>query len=777
MRWTQIHIAVEGRGDLTGGDAKEWLSGNFPGLVKTSSAQPSVVVLAAGGKSYFRESEVVRMLDLRLGNRVSFTQDGTKKQREKLRNALAVRRTTTNPVDDLPYYEVELIYDRASTPQQDPAYQAIFSLSSGAGEAAPHAEMYSGDPILGDAEHYRLTIRDVFTVTDVSSDAVTLLGPTGDTISRPADYRTNGWMPRVRCAVPIQLRIQKKDSNDRNVPMKKGEVFVAWSVDDPPASFVAETMPIPAPRTITWLREFYRRTGPRVQGRIAGNKNCPKKFGGVREDDGGVKAPSVLGRLLPDGQVVALAALGDSEAKSSVAVAADGSGTSNILFCPPPIGGDSYRINVALVGKKGERMRVWHPVVRGRLSYSHHTGIITMWRSFPISFIFRLEMEDPIVWDAVADTYAAAYVEIEKNHASTTDFEISSYSIDRHIAAAFQDVFHDQYTGWRRGVLVPQSVSIALSLNVIQGRIDRLVKSVVSGVAAVSMGVGDPNDDAYDFRSGLYVVVCAKIAPDADLVGQYIGSGQFLSTEFNDITKTCKHEIGHAFYLRHGYTVPLYAMGELDMASKSDFPYDHDSADVMSCLMSYANDAVDTEGNALGTPVTAHFCSVCLLSLRFWDMVKVRGDAQFQTMIERDLLSRTAYLLDPPVLGDPSVPTADGGAGGTACGTIVVALITRPWTEDRNGLLAVYPTVECTVGLRVRFAALAAPDVTPANFGGVMWVDLSYYSGGRWILDDPSLGTLDQAFGTFDPTAPGTTRLSYTCRGYASNSVTIVIAP
>jgi len=776
MRWTQIHIRVEGRGDLTGGDAKEWLSDNFTGLVKTSSAQPSVVMLQASGKSYFRESEIVRMLDDRLGSMVSFTQDGSKKQRQKLRNALAIRRNTTNPVDDLPYYELELIYARASTPRLDPAYQARFNLSRGAGEAAAHDTMFDGDAILGDAEHYKLTIRDVYTVTDVSSDAVTLLGPTGDATSRPANYRANGWMPNVRCAMPIEVRIQKKDLNDQNLAMKEGEVFVAWSVVDPPASFVAETTAA-APRTIAWLRELYRRTGPRVQGRIAGNKNCPKKFGGVREDDGGVKAPSVLCRLLANGQVVALAALGDAEAKSTVTVAADGSGTSSVLFCPPPIGGDSYRLSVALVGKKGARMRVWHPVVRGPLAYSHQTGIITMWRSFPISFIFRLEMEDPIQWDAVANAYAAAYIEIEKSHASTSDFELTSYSVDRHIKATFEAVFNGSYTGWSRGVLVPQSVSIALSLGAIQRRIDLLVKSVVSGVARANMGVGDPNDAAYDFTSGLYVVVCAKITPDADLLGQYVGSGQFLSTQFGDITKTCKHEMGHAFYLRHGYTVSLYALGVLDMASKSDFPYDHDSADVMSCLMSYGNDAVDTEGQPLGSPVAAHFCAVCLLSLRFWDMVKVRRDPDFQVMLERDLLSRTVYLLDPVASGDPLIPTADAGAGGTACGTIVVALVTRSWQEDRNGLLEVRPTVRCAVGERVRFTALAAPDVTPANFGGVMWVDLTYYTGGQWILSDPSLGALNAEFGTFNPTAPGTVLLSYTCRGHTSNTVNIVITP
>lgn len=122
-----------------------------------------------------------------------------------------------------------------------------------------------------------------------------------------------------------------------------------------------------------------------------------------------------------------------------------------------------------------------------------------------------------------------------------------------------------------------------------------------------------------------------------DVGGMYVGEQQFHMIDSNTTT-TLTHELGHGLYLRHGNTAPInnlagsaapttyvpaaganianvqcYSLRESDGNGVNHL--DHDQADFNDCIMSYEN-----------TGANIDFCAVCLLTLRYYDRVRLANN-------------------------------------------------------------------------------------------------------------------------------------------------------
>lgn len=199
-----------------------------------------------------------------------------------------------------------------------------------------------------------------------------------------------------------------------------------------------------------------------------------------------------------------------------------------------------------------------------------------------------------------------------------------------------------------------------------------IIKAKLSGTPGARPGPGwdwehyaDPSkywetfkDPSKGRKIGICLLFCQKPSDNSNVCGAHSGGKIFYMVPNGDVTNTFVHEMGHALFLEHGATavaratrhpgallppvVPaaeIRALSEASIvirteASGSSGPFfdQHDSEDMVSCVMSYSCDRYDGKGNLLpkkgkpkayvvihDNPTDWHFCGVCLLQLRFYD--------------------------------------------------------------------------------------------------------------------------------------------------------------
>lgn len=131
---------------------------------------------------------------------------------------------------------------------------------------------------------------------------------------------------------------------------------------------------------------------------------------------------------------------------------------------------------------------------------------------------------------------------------------------------------------------------------------------------------------------GMCYLLCHKPSPNTNVCGRFEGGKLFFFVDTGDIPNTFTHELGHALFLHHAATKVIKGS---DSVTGIDFHYiarkgkgfddsygpawnEHDSDDMVSCVMSYLCDYYD---NSAVHPygVDWHFCGVCIKKLRFYD--------------------------------------------------------------------------------------------------------------------------------------------------------------
>ncbi len=612
-------------------------------------------------------------------------------------------------------YRLELVWAGAAIGAA--AYRAVYELREGETALTP------GSTLRGDGA-YRLVIADPHSLEDVSDKG--LLGARGDVTSKPADYAANNWLPSVSPAMPLLVRVTKRRNEQELEVGPDDRLRLRCRVLDPPADFGPEGRAMNPARPIAWLQAVHALYRPDDQGDWEGNKNCPKAFGGAREDKGRIKAPSVLRHA--DGSPLAGAPEDDHLGEAPVTETEGNAGVVQLYFCPPPIAGDSYELDLRL-----QRAGVDHYVEQGGMMRSWvNCGRIELWlrvRFRLFAGVSGVSLDD-FRWPEIQDAYAAAYVEIDR-HAPVQQ-ELSEYGTQESITSVFPWNGITPYD-YKPDYLLPGYVVQNYPTHW-ASQIDEVTRAMI-GRLAISNGLEDPN--GVRGSDGLHLLLSKLVYANCDIAGEYIGRGQFFMVQLHDFHETLAHELGHALYLRHGLTSHQTRLKPEDgwngpATTKCEVVpldnwYDHDPADSVACLMSYNNSYFDDE---VTTRVAWHFCGGCLLKLRFWDTVALAADPAYRELMDDTLAP----------LGSELVLVKDARV--THCKTVECP---RCLSLERADL------VGAEAGSDLPLRALLRPDPQQSQWSRDCWIDIARHPGAVWASANDEVVAIQQGRITIPP--------------------------
>ncbi|MEM3403375.1 MAG: hypothetical protein QXJ17_02310 [Nitrososphaeria archaeon] len=151
-------------------------------------------------------------------------------------------------------------------------------------------------------------------------------------------------------------------------------------------------------------------------------------------------------------------------------------------------------------------------------------------------------------------------------------------------------------------------------------QIEKMAYQIVSSIIGVNP------KDSLPAKRPFYVLVCKPPTAGQTGMGCFLGGKLFYIVTGADSAQTFTHEMGHALFLNHGSTSFIQSPS-LNIVvqfngggSSGPFWHDHDSEDMISCVMSYC-----VAHKLQVHPCDWHFCGVCLLLLKFYDGFKLQG--------------------------------------------------------------------------------------------------------------------------------------------------------
>lgn len=646
-----------------------------------------------------------------------------------------------------PIYTVEPRFH--GPPVADDRFAARFELRQGETVLEPDAALPAGG-------RYSLVIEDPHSLVDATDDG--LLGAAGDQTCKAADYVANHWWSDVSASVPLEARIRCRRNGAAVKITDADALSVRWRVIDPPPDFGPEGGAMNPARSVAWLRSIYGLYKPDVQEGWEGNTNCPKAFGGAREDKGRIKATTVLRRA--DDRQPHPPADDDDHAVDVVVAETEGDhGEALVYFCPPPTAGDSYEFELT-VRHQGRNIFAEH--AHADMVERTETGRITVWLKIAFKLFGGVEGVDlgSFRWDAIKAAYAAAYIEID-SEASVSEALTEDATRD-----GIQQVYPRQLMGinygFNRDHLLPGYVEVDYP-NVIDGRLDQVTHVLTSSLCERN-GLPDPNE-VDSTTSGFHLLLSKRLYENCNIAGQYVGRGQFYMVELHDYHETLAHELGHALYLRHALTAHEARMrptggwdgvptDKCDVVPQDNW-LDHDPADSVACLMSYNNSYFDDE---VTTNVQWHFCGGCLLKLRFWDTARLAGDATY------------AQLVRDTLVGQPAAIVLVKDAHEDGCTTVDC--------PECMGLRA-QAQVTGLHQMPLTMRALVRPDANHTQWSRECWIDLAQHPEAQWVSANPAVVAIDDHNNitlTRDEVDPGLVRLEFTFNGVTAHVDVDVVA-
>jgi len=566
----------------------------------------------------------------------------------------------------LPDYAVELTYLGDNKIAKDAGYRCTFELVEDVDPPAAVATDAS-IPAASAGKKYRILIHDNHAAmsTETANTGLWILGPGGNLISKPSCYETNNWMRDIRPAVAFRVTV-KKWAAGVQVTMSPDEVFVTWKVQDPEEEFDKVDECRNGARPKQFLKDFFKyfkRKTNDASSKV--DDNCSVMFGGVRLRDGVIDARDVLFET-PFNAPIARAGGGNlprledppgtpfsdlyrgRRAKSGVKseIGPDGKpiGASDVVFYPPAISGDNYVFSIGLVSPSGSKLDFVDP--DGNRVKSYETGPFTIWRKITIDLMATFDNinANAINWTDVKNAYAAAFIEVvPPSDASTVKFDEDTWKkvvkkyladIGKPVAVVNDNTLYDyaayflpDLPGLTRADCKNYGTQLAMRF------LDRAYKD--------KNKTSPRTDLLQDETPGLYVFLSKDMQTISNVLGKYMGDREFFMVTVGDLTCTFAHEMGHAVYLRHSLTSFDNSNDDPTKWTTKDVEHtrgawlDHDQKDAIACTMSYENDYYGADGVTprVGDGVEWHFCAVCLLKLRFWDAVKLQGNAQFRKFI------------------------------------------------------------------------------------------------------------------------------------------------
>jgi hypothetical protein len=566
----------------------------------------------------------------------------------------------------LPDYSAELTYLGDTNMAKDDGYRCVFELV----EAADPPVAVAADaaiPMASAGKKYRILIHDNHAAmsTETADAGRNVLGAGADINSKPDCYYTNNWMRDVRPAVALRVTI-KKWAAGVQVNMSPDEVFVTWKVQDPEEEYDQVDKCRNSARPKQFLKDFFkhfkRKTGD-ASSKV--DDNCSEMFGGARQRDGVIDACEVL-FATPFDATSARVGIGNlprfndppgtpssdlyrgKRAQSEVKPGAgsDGKpiGISDVIFYPPAIAGDNYVFCIGLASASGSNLDFVDP--DGNRAKSYQTGLFTNWLKIAIDLLVTFDNinANAINWTDVKNAYAAAFVEVvPPTGASIVKFDEATWKIvvkkyltdigkpdaviNNNAIYNYAQYFLPALPGLTRADCWTHGNALGKRF------LDRAYKD---------KGKTSPRTDlVQDDTPGLYVFLAKDLQAVSTALGQYMGEREFFMVTVGDLTCTFAHEMGHALYLRHSLTSFDASNADPSKWATNDVAHtrgawlDHDQKDAIVCTMAYENDYYGADGATprVANGVQWHFCAVCLLKLRLWDTVKLRGNARFRKFI------------------------------------------------------------------------------------------------------------------------------------------------
>lgn len=523
-------------------------------------------------------------------------------------------------------FEITLSFLGSDHVDHDEDYRCSFELQDDEENAVT-----AGEELTSDA--YRILIDDNHALPDHKSH---LLGDFGDHLSRPRIYKYrlgNGWMRDIKPAVGFRVEV-KQMRGGRPVPFPSDRFFLQWEIEDPSEEYepISEAMDPDQPKA--WMKNFVKRF--RRKEDEEEDDNCPSEFGGARPANQSVQPSDVLYETpFQTSNPQELEQVEDGGGRSPVQPGVDGDGNpigfSEVVFFPPPMGGDNYQFTLTLTDERGNRLPLQTE------SNSVTTGTFTIWRKTKIDLAVATDNVtfNSIQWEDVKNAFRAAFIEIEKpkeiKKFSKREWKgiLIGYFVNNGIDV--DEAVDDSNYDYANYFLPSFS---GKGENWVNNHFPRVVKRFLKK-AYEDTSRTDPRreDSDQETTPGLYFFFSKPLHKESTDAGRYLGDREFwVSNRGKDSTGTLVHEMGHALFLRHSIT-EFDEENEVTKDILNDYWHDHDQRDAIPCAMAYSNDYYEENH-----PVEWHFCGVCLLTLRFYDRVSMRHNNKFRDIIYKGLM-------------------------------------------------------------------------------------------------------------------------------------------
>jgi hypothetical protein len=599
-------------------------------------------------------------------------------------------------------YKLKLTFLGTDHVAHDAHYQCTFDLQddSGSGVAA-------GDEVTADA--YRVLTHDDHALRD---DDGGLLGGAGDHISKPENYDDNDWIRDIRPAVALRVEVQQL-RNGQRTRLPPDRFYVRWEVEDVEEEYARWDDAMAPDRPKTWLEKFFKHF-QRDRGNEASKEddNCPHDFGGARDVDKKIDPTRVLYKTpFRTVRPQPLASAGGRQARSLLTPETDDGGqpigVSDVVFFPPPIGGDNYRFKLTITDALG------NPLPLDGEEDHLITGVFTIWRKTTIDLLVTFDNVDVgyIKWDDIKAAYRAAFIEVEgpketkKYDEATWKRVVRDYFINT-VGADPAEVNDDARYDYANFFL-PDLTGADSDWCWTHG--EALAKVFLQEGYDDTGRTSPRDDDQQDDTPGLFVFLCKDLHSTSTALGMYLGEREFFMVTRGDGTVTFTHEMGHALYLRHAL-IDFDAANNVTVDIFNDNWLDHDQGDAVVCAMAYENDFYGGDGSTkrASGAVEWHFCAVCALKLRFYDTVEMTDTEAFRDLIYSDF--------EPITIADDAFNAFPGDK----------TSMQHDDTLDVKALGKAEPTVN--------------------NQGGPFKKDLTTMDDGQWVSSDTTLAD----FTTFD---------------------------
>ncbi len=600
-------------------------------------------------------------------------------------------------------YKVKIFYPGPDFVQKDINYKCQFDL-----EEVPKKELKKNNELK--AGEYKILIHDNHALKD--SDSNSMLGSKGDKVSKPANYNANNWIRDIRPAVPFRIEVRRIKDNTE-VPIQSEELLIQFELADPEEDYSEIDKSMNPARQKEWIKNFVK-TFKRVPDDESSKEddNCSSSFGGHREAGKKISPSSVLFQVpFKTANPSPAEKIDEHFSKTKILPSTDSAGKpigiSEVIFFPQPIGGDNYQFSIKVTDRNGNALSLEDE--NSKEIKKINTGKFTIWRKIFIDLLVTFDNVDLsyINWDIVNKSYNSAFIEVVqplpakikkynqgewkktvkdyfKNDVGSPSAAIrnddSKYNYDKFFLPDFPGANDDW--SWTHG--------------------EGLSKKFFAK-AYKEMNLKNPrkNDQAQNDTPGLFVFLCKKLHKTSNALGMYAGDREFFMVTVGDATVTFTHEMGHAVYLRHSITDFDFKNYVTSDILNSNW-LDHDQNDAIACTMSYDNDYFGSDGKTVrkSNPTEWHFCAVCLLTLRFYDRVKLSNDISVQKIIYEKF--NPVEITDDTFTSIPS------------------------------------KTISMKKDKHIDFKALAKDEGVKNNDGNFK-KDLTSMSKGRWVSDDPTI--------------------------------------